>query len=164
MSTLKNRGKIFDALLEMHGVGVVAAATGTTPVDLGLGAPQRGGVNAYPFTEGKLIIDITACSSYASYERYQLCFQGSHDSTFTTWNTLFSLTLGNFATYARYDGLVNEIMFSTVASWPTTSNLPVRFTLPFCNDYGGTVYRWLRIFTGMGTITTGINYYAFLSI
>jgi len=161
MSTVKNRGKIFDALLEMHGVGLMAAGSGTasTAIDLGGGALQR---DTQVFAEAKLIIDISACSSAATTEHYEIWLQGSHDSTFTTFHTLLAIKLGAIAT--GIDEFLN-CRVSSEATWPGPAALPIRMTYPICNDFAGTVYRWLRIYTAIcATITTGINYYAFLSI
>ena len=164
MATVKNRGKILDAVLEMHGVGLVAVATPSTAVDLGGGALQR---NTQIYTEGKLIIDVTAVSTFASEDEFEIMLQGSHDSTFTTWDTLFALHLG-WAYDINLDRMGGDTTLfagrSSRATFPGPTGLPVRFTLPFCNDFGGTVYRWLRVLSMMTTPTTGINYYAFLSI
>jgi len=160
---MKNRGKIFDALLEMHGVGVVAVNTAASAVDLGGGAPRR---DSEIYTEGKLIIDVTAVSTLASTDQFEIMLQGSHDSTFTTWDTLTSVHLGwAYCSIAdRMGGDPGANIRSSLSTWPGPTSLPVRLTLPFCNDFAGTVYRWLRVYSAMGTPSTGINYYAFLSI
>jgi len=165
---MKNRGKIFDALLEMHGIGLMAGAAGTasTPVDLGGGATRR---DSAIYTEGKLILDIAACSSATFYNKFQIWLQGSHDSTFTTFDTLFAVKLGSIATYAttwpnQFVSATSPALYSSRATWPGPAALPLRLTLPFCNDFAGTVYRWLRIYTAIAaTVATGINYYAFLT-
>ena len=178
MSTLKNRGKIFDALLEMHGIGVVVGSTVSTPVDLGgstyaIALAGTGGQrDSQIYTEGKLILDVSRVGAETQESRYEIRLQGSHDATFTTWDTLFVLPLGSVGTIVQSAWMNNPVgaaavarMYSSTASWPTASHVPVRVTLPFCNDFGGTVYRWLRLFTACGgTDGTAINYYGFLSI
>ena len=149
---MDNRGKIFDALCELHGVGVLAGGAGTahTAWDSGGG-----------YTEGKLIIDITACSSGATTEDYEIWLQGSPTGTFTTFDTLFAIKFGAIATGT--DGFLN-CRVSSRATFPGPTLLPLRMVYPFCNDFAGTVYRWLRLYTAISaTAATGINYYAFLS-
>ena len=165
---MKNRGKIFDTLLEMHGIGVMAAGAGTaaTPVDLGLGAPKRGGIpEPVGYTEGKLILDITACSTQTTLNSFEIRLQASHDATFTTFVTLFSIPLGTVATHHSGSVFISQPLSNLAAGFPAPAQVPVRIAQPFCNDLGGVVYRWLRLYTAIGaTVTTGINYYAYLSI
>ena len=169
MATVKNRGKILDAVLEMHGIGVITGSTVSTPVDLGGGALQR---NTQVYTEGKLILDVSRVGAENQQARYEIRLQGSHDATFTTWDTLFVLPLGSVGTVTQSAWMNQPVaaadparQYSSTASWPTASHVPVRMTLPFCNDFGGTVYRWLRLYTACGgTNGTAINYYGFLSI
>ena len=150
---MDNRGKIFDTLCEMHGVGLMAGGAGTahTAWDTGGG-----------YTEGKLIIDVTACSSAATTEDYEIWLQGSPTGTFTTFYTLFAIKFGSLAT-GTSDFLNCRV--SSKATWPGPTALPLRISQPFSNDFAGTVYRWLRLYTAISaTCATGINYYAFLSI
>jgi hypothetical protein len=164
---MHSRGKMFDALLEMHGTGVVAAAAAATAVDLGLGAPMTGGPPyQVGYTEGKLILDITAVSTLASEDQFEIQLQCSHDATFTTWHTLFATHLGwQYCSVAdRMGNDPSAVRRSSMATWPGPVALPVRMTLPFCNDFAGVTYRWLRVVSMMTTPTTGINYYAFLTI
>lgn len=162
---MENRGKMFDALLQMHGIGIMVGAGGTasTPVDLGVGSPDTGGPpTPVGYTEGKLIIDVTACSSGATTEDYELLLQGSHDATFTTFHTFFGIKFGAIST--GLDNWLNT-RYSSVATWPGPLLLPLRISQPFSNDFAGVYYRWLRLFTAISaTTTTGINYYAFLSV
>lgn len=162
MATVKNRGKILDAVLEMHGVGLMTAAAASTAVDLGGGALQR---DSQVYVEGQLILDITAVSTAASTDCFSIMFQGSHDSTFTTFHTLFELHLGQMANDQDRSGgpWATGVWRSSVVTATGAADLPVRHTLPFCNDYGGVVYRWVRLVTTTGTPGTGINYYAFLT-
>ena len=164
---MHNRAKLLDAILEMHGVGVVNAGTAGTPVDLGLGAPMTGGPpEPVGYTEGKLINDLTAVSTFASVDQFAIMLQGSHDATFTTWDTLFAINFGwSYSSMAdRCGGDPGVLVRSSRATVQGPVGLPLRFTLPFCNDFGGVLYRWLRVFTSTNTPTTGINYYAFLSV
>ena len=178
---MQNRGKIFDALLQMHGIGLMAGAgsavagaggTASTPVDLGLGAPDTGGPTAYPvgYTEGKLVIDITAISAGVFADKFELWLQGSHDSTFTTFQTLLTIKLGASSTFStmwpnQFVTAASPAWQSSVATWPGPILLPVRIAQPFSNEFGGIVYRWLRLYTGVAaTVATGLNYYAFLSV
>lgn len=164
---MQNRGKLLDAILEMHGIGVVAAAAAATPVDLGLGAPMTGGPpRPVGYTEGKLIIDLTAVSTLASVDQFEVMLQGSHDATFTTFDTLFAIHFGwMYSSMAdRMGGQLGALARSSRATVQGPVGLPLRFCLPFCNDFGGVVYRWLRVFTQTCTPSTGINYYAFLTV
>jgi len=153
---MANRQKTFDALCEMHGIGVVAVSTAATA-----GFDTGGG-----YTEGKLVIDVTAVSTLSSLDQFEILLQGSPTSTFTTWDTLTTLHLGWMysAIADRMGGDPGTVVRSSTATYPGPTTLPVRFVIPFCNDYAGTVYRWLRMYTCMGTPSTGINYYAFLTV
>jgi hypothetical protein len=179
---MHNRGKMFDALLEVHGIGLMAGAgsavpgaggTASTPVDLGVGAPKTGGPpEPVGYTEGKLIIDLTAISiSNANFgDKFEIWLQGSHDATFTTYHTLFAVKLGASSTFSTmwpnpFVTAASPAWAASAATWPGPVILPLRFSFPFSNDFGGIYYRWLRVFTAlMATCATGINYYAFLSI
>ena len=147
---MANRQKIFDLLGYLHGTGVVAVGAAATAWDTGGG-----------YTEAMLVLDITACSISASQDVFDLAFQVSTTSTFTVFMTSFVIPLGTFSA-----GLAQRLRpnFSSLGSWPTTALLPLRITQPVSNDFAGTVYRWLRMYTACtASVNTGIDYYATLS-
>lgn len=147
---MANRQRTFDLLGYLHGVGVVAASAAATAWDTGGG-----------YTEAMLVIDMTACSSAASGDVYDIAFQCSTTSTFTVYKTAFCIPLGAFGAAGLRWSLFRQ-NYSSVATWPGPTALPLRITQPVCNDFAGVVYRWLRTYTSVGTATTGINYYATL--
>lgn len=154
---MANRQRTFDLLGYLHGVGVVAALAAGTAWDTGGG-----------YTEAMLVLDVTAVSTLATTgNKFEIRFQGSTTSTFTVYHTFFAIPFGRIGTnMSRYWGLAAPAAtcgaFSSLATWPGPVALPLRITQPVCNDHAGTVYRWVRTYSMMGTVSTGINYYATL--
>ena len=117
------------------------AGTAATPVDLGLGAPKRGGIpEPVGYTEGKLILDITACSTQTTLNSFEIRLQASHDATFTTFVTLFSIPLGTVATHHSGSVFISQPLSNLAAGFPAPAQVPVRIAQPFCKadiaDFG----------------------------
>lgn len=151
----QRRQKIFDALLDVwsthatiaggapsSGERRVAGITGSaTPLYVDTG----GG-----FTEGYMVVDIsdTVEAVVASGFSAKVFLMGSTTSIFTTSAPLALLEFGD--AYA---------IQSSGAQFAVG-----RYLTPFCNDFGGTIYRYLRMYcvTG-GSGITGILFNGFLS-
>ncbi len=146
MSAL-NRGFIVDDLLKMKDAGLVATSAAGQVSDANHIEDLGGG-----FTDGNLIVDVTAIEIASDNELYTVMLQGSNSSTFADGIvSLATLLLG-----------ANEVIVGGVDTDSTTG----RYIVPFRNELNGTVYRYARIYTTVsGTIATGggINFSAFLA-
>ena len=121
---------------------VASSATGQVDssakiVDLGAG-----------LVEGKLVIDVTAIEIASDDELYQITLQGSLKSDFAdTIEDLAIIELG-----------AAEVLGGDQDS--TTG----RYEIPFKTERNGIVYRYVRAYCVVaGTVSTGINYKAYLA-
>lgn len=110
------------------------------------------------YTKGMLVMDvatITASGIAASCQLIGVILEGSTTSTFTNWVRLAGFRLGPKATVHGRIGTDASAASSTVG----------RYMQPFHNDFHGTVYRYLRVYTNFnGTVATiGIKFKAWLS-
>jgi hypothetical protein len=143
---LENRKTIYDTLgILKRAEAVTSSAAATTD---GVGYFDTGG----GFTEGKVVFDVTAIKvnvGGTGSESYVLSLQGSNTTTFTSYVNLGSISLGT----------VGSILYGNVTVKDLTT-----YVRPFSNKLGDTVYRYLRCYhTITGTVTTGINYSAWLA-
>lgn len=146
---------IYDNLLLMKDAGLIAASAAATVSSVArifnLGASLSiTGDNVPPNVSGELVVDITAIEVASTDEYYLIIVQGSNSATFASGiQNLAVLEVGALA--ARKGGAIG----STVG----------RHVLPWRNSVDDTVYQYIRVYTFVaGTIATGINYTAFLSI
>jgi hypothetical protein len=131
-----------DTLTPLKDAGLVAVSAAAQVssadqiVDLGAG-----------FVEGNIVIDLTALEIDTADETYDIVAQLSPDADFGTAGNMverLALHLGAKGT-KRTDCDRDDVVG--------------RYVLPFDNEFGGTVYRYLRLYTVVGgTIATGINY------
>jgi hypothetical protein len=121
---------------------VAASAAGSLIRDVGAG-----------FVAGDLVVDVSALEVATGDESYDIVLQGSPDAAFGTAANIQDLMAFNLgaATPKRTDS--------------DKADVTGRYVLPFRNEFGGTTYRYLRIYTVVaGTIATGINYAAWLAV
>jgi len=134
----------YDNLLLLKDAGLVTTtAAGTVAASariLDLGS------NSYH--SGHVVIEATAIDTGANAS-YRISLQGSASPTFAS---------GNFD--------LGSLLLGVAAVVPQGANsVTGQYTFPFSTEYASTTFRYARIFhTISGTITTGINYTAFLSI
>lgn len=141
---MQQRTYTFDANLELKDAGLVAASAAAQVdsaakiVDLGAGR-----------VDGVVVIDISAIEVATGDESYHVELQFSTDSAFGSGNIVGpTIKLG--------DSSVNFGSADTGTG---------RVELPFCNEYFGTIYRYMRVYTRVaGTIATGINYTAWAAV
>jgi hypothetical protein len=130
--------KTYDHATLLKAAGLVAAsAAGSVILDLGDG-----------FMECDMVIDITALEVATGDEIYTISLEGSSVAAMTSGSVeLAKITVGNNPAPADAD---------------TSTG---RHILPIRNELNGTLYRYVRVYTTVaGTIATGINYSAFLTI
>ncbi len=134
----------YDNLLLLKDAGAVTT-TGNGTVSASARILDLGS-NAYH--SGHVVIEATAIDTGANAS-YRISLQGSPSSSFASGNTdLGSLLLGVAAVLPQ-----------------NVNSVPGQYTFPFATEYASTTFRYVRIFhTISGTITTGINYTAFLSV
>lgn len=127
----------YDDELNLKDAALVgSSAAGSLIVDLGSG-----------LVDGFIVIDVTAVEVADGNEIYNIDLEGSNVAAMTSGSVvLASIEMGNAAAPADAD---------------TSTG---RFVVPFRNEQNGTIYRYVRIYTGVaGTVATGINYSAFLA-
>lgn len=133
----------FDADLQLKDAGLVAASA----------AAQVGGVNqildlGLGLVEGNVVIDATAIEIASNDEIFTIGWQLSNSATFAS---------------GIFEGPTIQLGALEVIGGDTDSPAG-RYILPVRNEYGGTIYRYARLYTTVGgTIATGINYSAYLA-
>ena len=142
----------YDTLLPLKAAALVASsAAGSLIVNV---APGTLGHKAVvPKIEADLVIDVTALEIASNDEIYDIILQGSPDAAFGT--------AGNIQELAAISLSAKEVKRSDSDKDDDVG----RFILPVRNEFGGTTYQYLRIYTVVaGTIATGINYSAYLGM
>lgn len=132
----------YDTETDLKAAGLVASsAAGSIIVDLGVGHAR-----------GDLVLEVTALEIASNDETYTITLQGSPDSDFGTAGNIQDLVSVNLA--------AKEVKATSSDKDDTTGRLIV----PFSNQFMDTNYRYVRLYTVVaGTITTGIDYSAYLS-
>lgn len=134
---------VFDANLEMKDAGLVASSAAAT-VDSAAKILNLGD----SYCEGVVVIDATAVEVDAN-EQYIIGWQLSDSATFASGIVeAASLILG-----------ANEVVGGDADA------IEGRYTLRVSNEFDGAIYTYARLYTTVaGTIATGINYSAYLSL
>jgi len=144
---MTRRNLVVDDELELKDAGLVASSA-AAQVDSAAAVLDLGG----GFVEGNIVIDVTALEIADNDETYDITVQLSPDADFGT--------AGNIVDWMTLHLGAKEIKRTDSDKDDTTG----RYILPFTNERGGTLYRYLRLYTVVdGTIATGINYIARLS-
>lgn len=165
---LNNRKRIFDDLLQMRSNSTMA--TGST----GAAASVDGALKIFDtgggYTEGKLVVDVDYASmaspSNVKTLAYIIELQGSNSASFATPIVkLEVLKLTSNCNAGTADGIPMTPSAAAGAAGRSLALVPFRVIKPFQNDVNGTVYRYLRLWSKTaGTVVTGMDYAAYLSI
>jgi hypothetical protein len=157
---LDNRKVIIDDALAIASTGSTqTTVAGAGTIDGVAKVIDTGGGS----TEGKFVVDIARIlmsPTVGSHSVIKIALQGSATSVFTTWQRLAVLPISGTTATGN-----NRHQTGSTAATPTTG----RYILPFCNDFHGTVYRYLRVYHSYeGTLTAlgalpGIKYKAWLT-
>lgn len=127
----------YDDALELKAAGLVAASADGSIVDLGAG-----------LVDGFLVIDMTACEIADGNEIYTVSLEGSNVAAMTSGSVC----------------LAKKVFGNLVVPMDAALSADGRYVIPFRNEEGGTVYRYVRISTLVaGTVATGINFSAFIA-
>jgi len=141
----RETGYMYDSGLVLKAAGLIAAsAASATVIDLG---------SASAIAKGEMVIEVTALEIASNDEIYDIVLQGSTVAAFATDTAITELCAINLsaAEVKRTDCNKDDAIG--------------RYVVPFTNEQAGTIYRYLRVYTVVaGTIATGINYSARLSV
>lgn len=135
---------IYDSSLLMKDAGSVSGSAAATVSAVAKVHDTGGG-----FTKGMLVIDATAVEVDSGDEMYTIALQGSDSATFAGDIVL----------------LASVILGDAVPLVGNVDKGAGRYFAPFTNQYGDTVFRYLRVYTTVvGTVISGgVTYSAFLS-
>jgi hypothetical protein len=127
----------YDAALLLQAAGLIAASVDGGILDLGEG-----------LVDGFLVIDLSACEIASGNEIYTISLEGSIVAAMTSASVcLAKKAFGNLV--VPMDGALSAAG---------------RYIVPFRNEEGGTLYRYVRLSTLVaGTIATGINSMIFIA-
>ena len=119
---------------------VTSSAAGSVIADLGDGLVQ-----------GNLIVDVTAIDIATNDEMYDIVLQLSPDAAFGTAGNIQDAVAINLSCKEakRTDSDKDDVIG--------------RYVVPFSNEFGGTVYRYARIYTVVNTTGCSITYAARLA-
>lgn len=137
MAQTINNQFVFDGDLELKEAGLVAASEDGDILDLGDG-----------LVDGFLVVDMSACEVATGNEIYTVSLEGSNVAAMTSGSVC----------------LAKKVFGNLVVPMDAALSTTGRYVIPFRNEEGGTVYRYIRLSTLVaGTIATGINFSAFLA-
>lgn len=131
----------YDAALLIRAAGVAITATETGPIILDVGTAMF---------KGDLVIDYSGLDVVTGDEAYTFMLQGSPDATF---GTAANITV---CAMQRIGGATGAAPVGTAD--PAAGTI----TIPFRNERGGKVFRYLRLYTLIAGTTPSIAFTAFL--
>lgn len=128
----------YDDSLELKAAGGVTSSTNGSILDLGSG-----------LVDGFIVVDLTSAEVASTDEYYNLCLEGSNVAAMTSGSVC----------------LAKKVFGNNVDPMDADLTTAGRYVIPFRNEEGGTLYRYVRLRTVVaGTIdTTGIVFSAFLA-
>lgn len=133
--------RTLDTLLYLKDAGAVTSSA----------AAQVGGADKIldvgtGYMEGDIIVDVTAIDVVSADEKYEIELQLSNSATFASGIVIPTvLKLG--------DSSVNNASADSVVG---------RYKMDFTNEYGGTLYRYARLYHRIAGTTPSINYSAYV--
>ena len=127
----------YDNATLMKAAGLVAASADGDIVDLGAG-----------LFDGFLVIDLSACEIATGDEIYTISVEGSSVAAMTSASVC----------------LAKKVFGNLVVPMDAALSAAGRYVVPFRNEEGGTLQRYIRLSTLVaGSVATGINFSAFLA-
>ena len=127
----------YDAATSLKAAGLLATSTDGTILDLGDG-----------MVDGYLVVDLAACEIATGDEIYTVSLEGSNVAAMTSGSVC----------------LAKKVFGNLVVPMDAALSAAGRYVIPFRNEEGGTIYRYVRLSTLIaGTIATGINFAAFIA-
>ena len=152
---LDNRKVIIDeeCLLADTGGAVIYDTAAATVDGVGKYYDTGGG-----YTDGLFVIDIdtvTFATGASSYKKIDICLEGSSAESSADFVPLARLICGIAATSTDPLTDITHISLACITAG--------RYIIPFHNDFGGTLYRYLRVYTTFVTATAEASGSATLS-
>jgi hypothetical protein len=127
----------YDDALSLKDAGLLAASADGDILDLGAG-----------LVDGFLVIDLSACEIDSGNEIYTVSLEGSNVAAMSSGSVC----------------LAKKVFGNLVVPMDAALSTAGRYVIPFRNEEGGTLYRYVRLSTLIaGTIATGINFSAFIA-
>ena len=127
----------YDNATLMKAAGLVAASADGSIIDLGAG-----------LFDGFLVIDLTGCEIATGDEIYTVSVEGSSVAAMTSASVC----------------LAKKVFGNLVVPMDAALSAAGRYVVPFRNEEGGTLQRYIRLSTLVaGDVATGINFTAFLA-
>jgi hypothetical protein len=127
----------YDDELSLKDAGLLASSTDGDILDLGSG-----------LVDGFLVVDLSACEVATGDEIYTVSLEGSNVAAMTSGSVC----------------LAKKVFGNLVVPMDAALSTANRYVIPFRNEEGGTVYRYVRLSTLIaGTVATGINFSAFIA-
>lgn len=126
-----------DDALNMKEAGLIASSTDGDILDLGDGL-----VDAF------LVIDVSAVEIATGDEIYTISLEGSNVAAMTSGSVC----------------LAKKVFGNLVVPMDAALSSPGRYVVPFRNEEGGNIFRYVRLSTLVaGDVATGINFSAFIA-
>ena len=127
----------YDNATVLKAAGLIDASADGTIIDLGNG-----------LFDGFLVIDLTACEVATGNEIYTVSLEGSNVAAMTSASVC----------------LAKKVFGNLVVPMDAALSAAGRYVVPFRNEEGGTLQRYIRLSTLVaGDVATGINFSAFLA-
>jgi hypothetical protein len=127
----------YDDSLSLKDAGLLAASADGNIIDLGAG-----------LVDGFLVIDLSACEIDSGNEIYTVSLEGSNVAAMSSGSVC----------------LAKKVFGNLVVPMDAALSTAGRYVIPFRNEEGGTLFRYVRLSTLIaGTIATDINFSAFIA-
>jgi hypothetical protein len=128
----------YDDALNLKDAGLLAASTDGSILDLGNG-----------MVDADIVIDLSACEVASGDEIYTVSLEGSNVAAMSSGSVC----------------LAKKVFGNLVVPMDAALSAAGRYVIPFRNEEGGTIYRYVRLSVVVaGAVATGINFSAFIGM
>lgn len=127
----------FDGDLELKAAGALTTSTDGDILDLGAG-----------LVDGYVVLDVSAVEIGSGNEIFTISLEGSNVAAMSSGSVC----------------LAKKVFGNLVVPMDAALSAAGRYVIPFRNEEGGTLYRYVRLSTLIaGSISTGISFSAFIA-
>lgn len=127
----------FDGDLELKAAGALTTSTDGDILDLGAG-----------LIDGYVVLDVSAVEIGSGNEIFTISLEGSNVAAMSSGSVC----------------LAKKVFGNLVVPMDAALSAAGRYVIPFRNEEGGTLYRYVRLSTLIaGSISTGISFSAFIA-
>lgn len=127
---------VFDTDLELKAAGAITGSADGAILDIGSG-----------FVDGDIVVDISALDNVTGDEKYTISLEGSNTADMTT---------GSVALATKVFGDLSVPMDADLIA-------SGRYVIPFRNEEGGILFRYVRLSTAVAGTTPSIDFAAFIA-